>query len=266
MYDLDQLGIENIRAVLCGDLRTRVRENAELQWRVPGEAGAADEYRTLTGYPSVFMQPTVLYSGKRYVVMEQIARGAFDDVLKDDCHLNYVHESASAMARNNLNGVGGMQLSVDEHGLRVFAQLPLDDWDVQRLAPKMDRGVVNQMSFQFYVGDEGYQVYTDEEDREVCLYTIKKVSRLLDVCVAPLGAYPTTEAALRSVFGAQLSGRALPSPGDSAGREASEGRAATDGDAAGVGSEEGRSDEGSHDAALRAEAQAAVFRFRPRRD
>jgi HK97 family phage prohead protease len=252
--DFDELGIENIRAVLCGDMRTRVRENAEIEWRVPGEPGAADEYRVLTGYPAVFDQPTTLYEGKRYVLMEQIAPGAFDDVLDDDCHLNYVHESASAMARNGRSGPGGMELSVDAHGLRVYAKLPLDDWDVQRLAPKMDRGTVDQMSFAFYIESEDRHVYTDEEDREVNLYTITKVARLLDVCVAPLGAYSQTEAALRSIYEATLTGRA------DAGREASDSRSTE-----GVGGDEGRSTEGSRkQRLLLLEGESAINTFTER--
>ena len=257
--NLDRLGIDTIREVICGEVRTRVREHAELQLRTPGDS---DEYRTLTGYPAVFDQETVLYEGKRFVVKEKIAHNAFSDCLSDDCHLNYVHESASAMARNGISGVGGMELSQDHHGLRVYSQLPVDDVDVQRLVPKMERKVVDQMSFKFRLEDEELHRFTDENDREVYLYTVKKVARLYDVCVAPLGAYPTTEAALRSALAAQASGRA-PISDDGAGRESLEGRAP------GAGSEggEGRSEEGSRTRALLlAEAQAAELTFRTRKE
>ena len=256
--DFDALGINNIRSVLCGEVRTRSR-HSELQWRVPGDA---DNYRLLTGYPAVFNSITTLYEGKRWVLQEQIAPGAFDDVLSDDCHLNYVHESASAMARNGIAGIGGMELSVDDHGLRVHAKLPLDDLDVQRLAPKMDRGVVDQMSFAFTVAEEEAYIFTDERDREVTLYTIKKVKRLYDVCVAPIGAYSQTEAALRSVFAVQLSGRS------------SEGHGALDGRSSAEGEGEGREDgagrskqEGSRVLRkLLAEGDAARFSFSPRKE
>lgn len=262
MHDFDALGIENIRDVVLGDVRTRIRDHAEIDWRVPGEAGAADEYRVLTGYPAVFNQPTTLYEGRSYVIQEQIAPGAFDDVLADDCHLNYVHESASAMARNGIDGVGGMQLSTDAHGLRVYSQLPLDDFDVQRIAPKMDRGVVDQMSFKFTIGEEEVHIFTDEQDRQVELYTITKVRRLYDVCVAPLGAYSQTEAALRSLLSAKLEGRSLTGNGGSEGPEARD-VAPTEGTAGG----EGRSDEGSRNrSVLLAEAEAASLMFRPRKE
>lgn len=228
--DFDILGIENIRALLMGDVRIRERANAEIQWRTPGDPADAN-VRTCQGYPAVFNQITTLYEGKRYVLQEQISAGAFDDVLADDCHFNYVHESASAMARNGVQGPGGMDLSVDAHGLRVFARLPMDDLDVQRLAPKMDRGVVNQMSFAFSVAEEECHIFTDDQDREVHLYIITKVKRLYDVCVCPLGAYSQTEAMLRSVFAGQLAGRSIEgTPGgqgraEEAGPEAGDGRA-----------------------------------------
>ncbi|HEY5506411.1 MAG TPA: HK97 family phage prohead protease [Coriobacteriia bacterium] len=210
--DFDILGIDNIRAVLCGDIRTREREQAEIQWRVPGESGKADT-RTITLYPAVFNQETVLYESAQYVVKEVIAPGFFDDVLGDDMHLNYVHESPSAMARNrphmppSTDGVGCLDLSVDAHGLRAFAILPMDDVDVQRIEPKMRRSVVDQASFAFTVAEEDYMETTDGQGRTVSLYTLRKCRRLYDVCVAPLGAYSQTEALLRSVFATQVSGR-----------------------------------------------------------
>jgi len=249
MYELDVLGVDAIRSVLCGDRRERVRDNAEILMREPGNG---ENSRNLVGYPSVFNQVTTLYSAANWEVREQIDVGAFDDVLADDCHLNYVHESASAMARNGLEGLGGMELSVDAHGLRVFARLPLDDIDVQRLIPKIERGVVNQMSFAFSVADEEYLRYTDEETgKEISLYTIKKLSRLYDVCVCPLGAYAQTEAALRSVLTGQSTGRSLEGPDGEEGRSQE-----------GPKADEGRSDEGSQTrAALMAEGLEAAAKF-----
>jgi len=209
MYELDELGIDTIRSVFYGDRRVRDRGHAEVKWRTPGDDPTV---RVLTGYPAVFDQFTTLYEGRAFVMREQIASGAFDDVLGDDCHLNYSHESPSAMCRNGIAGPGGMELSADAHGLRVFAQMPMDDMDVMRLAPKMDRGVVDQMSFAFSVAEEDCLQTTDDQGREVYEYTIKRVSRLYDVCVCPLGAYSQTEALLRSMFATQTAGRSSEGP------------------------------------------------------
>lgn len=261
--DLDVLGIDNIRAVICGEIRTRERANAEIQWRVPGDPGKADT-RTITLYPAVFGQETVLYESAHFVVKEVIAPGFFDDVLGDDCHLNYVHESPSAMARNrphmppSADGIGCLDLSVDAHGLRAFAILPMDDVDVQRIEPKMRRSVVDQASFAFRVAEEDYLETTDEMGRTVALYTLKKCRRLYDVCIAPLGAYPTTESVLRSLLNAQVGGRSLE------GQPAVEGRSDDEGL---EGGDDRSEDEGRREIVLReAEATAALLRFTPRRE
>jgi len=201
-----------IRAFYYGDRRVRDRQHAEVKWRASGDPQKAN-VRILTGYPAVFNQPTILYESKDFVIRETIAPGFFDDVLEDDCHLNINHESSSAMCRNGIDGPGGMRLTVDAHGLRVFAQVPMDDLDAQRLAPKMDRGVIDQMSFAFSVEREDLLITEDEQGREVYDYTLIKCRRLYDVAVCPLGAYSQTEAMLRSVFalgGRSQEGRDLP--------------------------------------------------------
>jgi HK97 family phage prohead protease len=196
--DFDVLGIETIRSFYCGDIRTRDRQHADVKWRASGDPEKTG-VRILTGYPAVFGQATTLYESRHFVIRETIAPEFFDGVLQDDCHLNYSHESPSAMCRNGLDGPGGMQLSVDAHGLRVYAQVPMDDVDAQRLAPKMDRGVVDQMSFAFTVAREDCLQTTDEDGREVYEYTLRECERLYDVCICPLGAYSQTEAMLRSL-------------------------------------------------------------------
>lgn len=250
--DLDTLGVETLRAFYCGDVRLRDRLQAEIKWRESGNPDTPDVW-TLTGYPSVTNTWTTLYESKRFVIREQIRGGAFADVLGDDCHLNYSHQSPSAMCRNNLTGPGGMELSEDGHGLRVHALVPKDDIDAQRLAPKMKRGVVDQMSFAFSVGDEECRSYVDDDGRDVYDYTITKVARLYDVTVCPLGAYSGTEAMLRSALG----GRFLEGRSDTPVRSTpQEGQA-----------EEGRSIEGSlakERAVLETEAALALRKFKPR--
>lgn len=184
--------------------QVRVREQAEIEWRMPGDPEQKD-VRNLIGYPAVFNQPTILYEGRDFVIREVIAEGFFDGVLEDDCHLNYVHESGSAMCRNNPHmppekrgGAGSMELSADAHGLRMYAKVPMNDPDAQRMAAKMDNGVVDQMSFAFTVKSEDY-LRTEEDGRTIHEYTLRECGRLYDVTVCPLGAYSQTEAALRTI-------------------------------------------------------------------
>lgn len=220
-----------IRSLFYGDVRLRERNHAEIKWRASGDPETPG-VRNLTGYPAVFGQVYTLYEGESYIITEEVIPGFFDDVLEDDCHLNYNHERPSAMCRNaphmpegSRDGPGSMDISVDAHGLRVHARIPMDDLDAQRLAPKMDRGVVDQMSYAFTVAEEDRLETKDADGRYRIHYTLKKARRLLDVTVCPLGANAGTEVALRSLAG-QLMGRSsegppsVPSRADEAGTEA----------------------------------------------
>jgi len=221
-----------IRSLYHGPVRSRERNHAEVKWRASGDPDTPT-VRNLTGYPAVFGQVYTLYEGDSYILTEEVLPGFFDDVLEDDCHLNYNHERPSAMCRNaphmpagEQEGPGSMSLSVDAHGLRVHARVPMDDLDAQRLAPKMDRGVVTQMSYAFTVAEEDRLETKDPDGRYRVHYTLKKARRLLDLAVCPLGANASTEVALRSLAG-QLMGRSLaegppsePSRADEAGPEA----------------------------------------------
>ena len=152
---------EKARKELYGEHAIRTRPHSEIKMRASGDPDMKD-VRILTGYPSVFNHATVLYEDDSCIVRETIAPGFFDDVLENDCHLNYVHESGSAMCRNNpcmpddrKGGPGSMELSCDTHGLRIFARVPMNDPDAQRMAVKMDNGVVDEMSFAFDIAPDG---------------------------------------------------------------------------------------------------------------
>ena len=259
--NLDALGVEVIRAALFGDVRIRERLGAEVAWRASGDPEQKD-VRVLTGYPAVFSQVYTLYEGSTFVMQEQVDPGFFDDVLTNDCHLNYSHVSESAMCRNNpcmpadkQGGPGSMELSTDAHGLRVFARVPMNDLDAQRLAPKMDNGVVDQMSYAFQVGEEDLSVTQDPQGRDIYLYTLRKCSRLMDVCVCPLGANSQTESMLRA-FSVQLSGRSQEGRGGVAGRSPEGSQDGADR------SNEGRTSVGE----VAAKGLAASLRFHPREE
>jgi HK97 family phage prohead protease len=198
MHELDGLTNDSIRSLFAPELRTIAVPLQDLEWR---ESGSGDGSRILSGYAAVFNQRTTLYSGKYFQLDEQIDAAAFDDVLSrnPDVHLNIGHDMTRAMARTGIKGVGGLELSVDAHGLRVYARLSSSDPDVQALAAKMDLGVMDQMSFAFRMGATTEVCETDEDGRETELLTINTIAELYDVCVCAQGAYSTTEAALRTL-------------------------------------------------------------------
>ncbi|MBA3843433.1 MAG: HK97 family phage prohead protease [Actinobacteria bacterium] len=192
---------ESERPPVVESRTVRVARLADLEWRAPD--GTGDGAYTFIGHAAVFGQTTTLYQGRSFAMTESVAPGAFDAVLASmpDVHLNLNHDMSRVIARTGVRGVGALELSVDQVGLRVFARLDSADPDVAALAVKMSRGLVDQMSFAFTIG--GYELVTTAVDEfETDHRTITAVSNLYDVCACAQGAYPQTDASLRSLFAA----------------------------------------------------------------
>jgi len=92
---------------------------------------------------------------------ETIKRGAFAKTLSErpDVQLLLNHEGLP-LART-LSGT--LQLAEDGRGLHVNATLEPDDLDVQRLAPKVARGDIDQMSFAFRVIRQQWTYFEDDD-------------------------------------------------------------------------------------------------------
>lgn len=144
---------------------------------------------TLEGYASVFEHPYDVYGGPPVGWSETIARDAMDKTLAErpDLHLLVNHEGLP-LARTKS---GTLDLTADDHGLKVVAHLDLSDPDVQRLAPKMRRGDMDEMSFAFRV--KAQQWSQDETERRITELSLHKG----DVSVVNFGANPATTAQIR---------------------------------------------------------------------
>lgn len=230
------------------------------------ESGSGDGTLTFEGYAAVFDTETTLYEGTYYVWREKIDRHAFDTILATgpDVHFNMGHDMNKSMARTKAPGpLSKLELSVDDHGLRVYARLNPENRTVQELIPLMRDGVTDQMSFAFRVKRDGVnsESFQEGDGPVVETDTIMEVSDLIDVCVCARGAYPTTEASLRSLLGpgAHVANREVPRT-DAGARVANPE----------VTSQmEGAQDEPAVDHArglLLAEAEAAVLTYRPRKE
>ncbi|MCC6743418.1 MAG: HK97 family phage prohead protease [Acidobacteria bacterium] len=178
--------------------------------RVVGPETSGDGSFIIEGYAAVFEQETVLYDGRWVRIREEIARGAFDNVLERLAdgdglvHLNFGHDMNTAIAASNVYGVGGLVLWADDHGLRFEARADSADPDAQRLAAKLRRGVVGQASFAFTIAREETEQSEDEDGKIDLRYRITEIGNLYDVCACPQGAYPQTESHLRSLAAASL--------------------------------------------------------------
>lgn len=165
----------------------------------------------LRGYAATFGQPYDMGAFR-----EVVDPAAFNRTLgtQPDVRLLVDHEG-QPLARTRS---GTLTLTPDEVGLRVEATLDPTDPDVQRLAPKMRRGDLDQMSFAFRVPAGG-----DMWSPDYALRTLRTIElNGGDVSVVTYPANPATTVALRArdsrtaacafitaVMGEVRSGRAL---------------------------------------------------------
>ena len=121
---------------------------------------------------------------------ETVARGAFKKTLseKPDTQL-LINHGGLPLART-LSGT--LQLSEDDVGLRMEADLDDGDPDVQSLARKMSRGDINQCSFSFRANRQKWN--EDYSARRILECDIHRG----DVSVVNMGASPMTSASMRS--------------------------------------------------------------------
>lgn len=150
--------------------------------------GDNDTPPVLEGYASVF---DVEYPVGPFV--ESVDRRAFNRTLSAQPDVRLLIDHAGQPLARTKSGT--LQLTTDDHGLRVRAELDPADPDVQRLIPKMRRGDMDQMSFAFRVAANG-----DEWDYSNPSKVTRKLTELSlnggDVSVV---TYPASEATSVSV-------------------------------------------------------------------
>lgn len=142
-----------------------------------------DEGMIVEGYAAVFDSVTDLGWMK-----EVIDRKAFDNADMSDIVMKYNHEdSVLPMARTR---GGSLQFDVDEHGLRIRANLP--DTSVNKdIFTLIKEKVLSKMSFAFTVKEEEYDYETDTR-------RILAFDKIFDVSVVDVPAYESTEIYARS--------------------------------------------------------------------
>ena len=148
---------------------------------------ADDGNITVEGYAAKFDEETVIGGQWR----EQIARGAFRDAIGRDDVVFLINHAGLPLARTRS---GTLELSEDEVGLRIRAQLDPTDPDVRSIVPKMKRGDLDKMSFAFI---PTRQSWSDEETMP--RRTIEE-AELYDVSVVTTPAYEGTEIGIRSAL------------------------------------------------------------------
>lgn len=134
---------------------------------------------------------------------EVVSAGAFDDTLARsglDVPLVLGHDQMRRLARTT-NGT--LQLSMDDEGLAVRADLDPEDLDAQYIVPKLRSGLIDEMSFAFRI-DSG--VWSPDYSE----YRIDKVDiHRGDVAIVGYGANPHTDGSVREPDAGDRRARAL---------------------------------------------------------
>lgn len=140
------------------------------------------------GYAAVFGEETNV--GGMFI--EVIERGAFTEAVDRDDVVFLVNHVDLPLARTRS---GTLELTEDDHGLKIRTTLDPDDPDVARIVPKMERGDLDKMSFAFWPDKDGQEW---DESGDLPKRTITKAS-LHDVSIVTTPQYEGTEIGLRSL-------------------------------------------------------------------
>jgi len=137
---------------------------------------------------------------------ETIATGAADAVLADDVRALRDHTSHMILGRTKS---GTCRIGVDGVGLWYEYDSP-DTTYARDLLVSIDRGDVDQSSFQFTIAPKGEEWHEDENG--VLIRTITKLGRLYDVSPVTFPAYVDTTVAKRSLESFQEANKPTPEP------------------------------------------------------
>jgi HK97 family phage prohead protease len=175
-------------------MKQKKMSNIETRTFKSQEIRADAESRRVEGYAAVFGSE----SENLGWFTEEIAPGAFDDVMTDDVRALYNHDENLILARTRS---GTLELSVDGKGLRYSFEAP-NTTAGNDLLESIKRGDINQSSFGFRVKEDKWENKEMEENGNKMTKTkrtIVKLERLYDVSPVTFPAYPDTEVARRSL-------------------------------------------------------------------
>ena len=163
--------------------RRYVTDIVKFETRGEGE----EKENVIEGYAAVFGARANLHYFE-----EEVAPGAFDEVLQDDVRALFNHNPNYVLARS-VNGKGTLKLSVDERGLKYNFKTPNRSF-AKDLEDAIASGDISQSSFAFEVKEEIWQKREGKPD----LRTITKFSRLYDVSPVTYPAYDEATVGKRS--------------------------------------------------------------------
>jgi len=144
----------------------------------------------IAGYAAVFSTRSDLLGG---FFVEEIAPGAFDDVMDQDVRGLFNHDPNYLLGRSK---TGTLRLSLDSRGL-AYEISPPDTQTIRDLVlTPLSRGDMSGSSFGFRVAPGGD---TWREEDGVAIRTIYRLESLRDVGPVSFPAYPDAASAQRSL-------------------------------------------------------------------
>lgn len=166
------------------------RKVAQIEVRAASE----DEGMIVEGYATTFNEPYELFRDGGYIFMEQVAPDAFTAADMSDVIMQYDHEGRVFARRSN----GTLELNVDEHGLKIRADLSGTEIGRQ-LYEEIRGGYTDKMSFGFTVAEDDRLITEDREaNTTTILRTIRRIGKLYDVSAVSIPANNATEISARS--------------------------------------------------------------------
>lgn len=140
--------------------------------------------KIIEGHAAVFDSSTCI--GGRF--MEVITRDAFNGCDLSDVSLLVNHDSSGLPLARTKSGT--LQLSVDNIGLHIRAQLDVDNSpSAKDLFSAVKRRDIDGMSFAFCIADDDWQNLNSDMPTR----TIRRIGKVYDVSAVNLPAYSTTD-------------------------------------------------------------------------
>jgi HK97 family phage prohead protease len=156
----------------------------------------ADETETgiITGIPIVFERETIIQDWEGQY-KEIIDRNALKKTNLKDVRLFVNHDLNKLTLARSKNGKGTMELSVEDDGLHIKAQLDIENnAEAKSLYSAIKRGDMDGMSFMFRINGQEWL----DLDKEIPTRRITDISIVHEVSVVNYPAYQQTSVSARS--------------------------------------------------------------------
>lgn len=153
----------------------------------PAEFRADEQNGLIEGVPIVFDTPTDIGGW----FQETICKGAISkDIIKDVRFFwnHNVDEKAIARTVIPIEKLGGMELTIEDDGVKMVANPNRKRTDANDLCLAIEDGVINAMSFMFGVAEERWE----DEDTDYPKRFITKIDPLIEVSAVNFPAYAST--------------------------------------------------------------------------